>query len=387
VARPTRRPAFLGNTAIAGVGFTELTKASGRSVLDLATEACARAIDDAGLSNADVDGVASFRFLEDSVPTQAVATALGMPGSNWLLDLNLGGQAPCYLVTQAAMAVHLGLARHVVVYRALNGRSGARVGTNRAPGPATDFRYPVGLTAYVHYISLWARRFLIETGQTEADLAAVAVAQRAYAEHNERAYLRAPHSVEAHFAAPYVAEPFRVPDCTIEVDGACAVVVTTLAAARDLTRHTPVVLQGAGYAAGRGTGLDMGDSLFWEDLSRNYTALLADDLWGSAGLAPADVDLAEIYDCFTSTVLMGLEGLGLAERGGGGEFVRQGALPVNTHGGLLAEGYLHGMNTVAEAVLQLQGRGGTRTVAGAETCVVTSGALMDGSALVLAVDR
>ena len=101
-----------------------------------------RAIDDAGLSPADVDGVASFRFLEDSVPTQAVATALGMPGSNWLLDLNLGGQAPCYLVTQAAMAVHLGMARHVVVYRALNGRSGARVGTNRAPGPRPTSAIP-----------------------------------------------------------------------------------------------------------------------------------------------------------------------------------------------------------------------------------------------------
>jgi acetyl-CoA acetyltransferase len=386
VARPVRRPPFLGRTAVTGVGFTELTKTSGRSVLDLATEACAQAIDDAGLSPADVDGVASFRFLEDSVPSQAVATALAMRGSNWLLDLNLGGQAPCYLVTQAATAVHLGLAQHVVVYRALNGRSGPRVGTNRAPGPGTDFRYPVGLTAYVHYIALWARRFLVETGQTEDDLAAVAVAQRAWAERNERAYLRAPHSIEAHRAAPYVAEPFRVPDCTIEVDGACALVVSALDAARDLARP-PVVLEGAAYAAGAGAGLDMGDSMFWDDLSRNYTSLLADDLWGSAAISPSDVDVAEIYDCFTSTVLMGLEGLGLAERGGGGDFVRHGALPVNTNGGLLAEGYLHGMNTVAEAVLQLQRRAGTRTVEGAETCVVTSGALMDGSALVLAVDR
>jgi acetyl-CoA acetyltransferase len=386
MARPRRRPPFLGSTAVTGVGFTELTKASGRSVLDLATEACAHAVEDAGLRVADVDGIASFRFLEDSVPAQAVATALGTPGSNWLLDLNLGGQAPCYLVTQAAMAVHLGLARHVVVFRALNGRSGARVGSNRAPGPATDFRYPVGLTAYVHYIALWARRFLIETGQTEDDLAAVAVAQRAWAEHNQRAYLRAPHSADAHRAAAYVAEPFRVPDCTIEVDGACAVVVSTLEAARDLARP-PVVVQGAAYAAGPGTGLDMGDSLFWDDLSRNYTSLLADDLWASAGLAPRDVDVAEIYDCFTSTVLMGLEGLGLAERGGAGDFVRAGTVPVNTNGGLLSEGYLHGMNTVAEAALQLQRRAGTRTVDGAETCVVTSGALMDGSALVLAVDR
>ena len=169
------------------------------------------------------------------------------------------------------MAVHLGLARHVVVFRALNGRSGARVGTNRAPGPATDFRYPVGLTAYVHYISLWARRFLIETGQTEDDLAAVAVAQRAYAEQNERAYLRAPHSVEAHFAAPYVAEPFRVPDCTIEVDGACARGGHRRSTRRVTSRSLRSCCRAPRYAAGRGAGLDMGDSLFWEDLSRNYT--------------------------------------------------------------------------------------------------------------------
>jgi acetyl-CoA acetyltransferase len=386
MTRPVRRPPFLGTTAITGVGYTELTKASGRSVLDLAAEASSRAIADAGLSPTAVDGVASFRFLEDSVPAQAVATALGSTGSNWLLDLNLGGQAPCYLVTQAAMAVHLGMARHVVVFRALNGRSGARVGTNRVPGPGTDFRYPVGLTAYAQYIALWARRFLLETGQTEADLAAVAVAQRTYAERNERAYLRAPHTIDAHFAAPYVAEPFRVPDCTIEVDGACALVISTLADARDLAQP-PVVVEGAAYAAGAGAGLDMGDSMFWGDLSRNYTSLLADDLWGSAGIAPGDVDVAEIYDCFTSTVLMGLEGLGLAARGGAGDLIRSGRLAVNTHGGLLAEGYVHGMNTVAEAVLQLQGRSGERTVPRAETCVVTSGALTDGSALVLAVDR
>jgi acetyl-CoA acetyltransferase len=376
------RPPFLGTTAIAGVGYTELTKASGRSVLDLATDACRAAIDDAGLTRSDVDGVASFRFLEDSVPSQAVATALALPRSNWLLDLNLGGQAPCYLVTQAAMAVHLGMAHTIVVFRALNGRSGARVGTNRAPGPATDFRYPVGLTAYVQFIALWARRFLDSTGQGERDLAEVAVAQRRWAGDNERAYLRQPHSIEEHMSAPYVAEPFRVPDCTIEVDGACAVVVTSLERARDL-RHRPVVIESAAYVAGEGVGLDMGDSLFWPDLAHNYTALLADDLWGRAGLQPGDVDIAEIYDCFTSTVLMALEGLGLAERGGSGEFVRRGARPINTHGGLLSEGYLHGMNTVAEAVLQLQGRAGSRTVPDAETCVVTSGALMDGSALVL----
>jgi acetyl-CoA acetyltransferase len=389
MARPKRRPAFLGNTAIVGVGYTALSKRSGRSVLALATEACRNAVVDAGLELRDVDGIASFRFMEDSVPTQAVATTLGLDPANYLLDSALGGQAPCYLVMHAAMAVDAGLADTVVIYRALNGRSGARVGTNRVPGPATDFRYPVGFSAYAQFIAMWARRYLIETGATNDDLAAVAIAQREWAALNDRAMLRKPLTIDEYYAAPWVADPFRVPDCTIEVDGACAVVVTSLERARDL-RHLPVVVEGAAYVAGRGPGLDMGDAMLWPDLSRNYTSLIADDLWGGSGVTAADVDIAEIYDCFTTSALLGIEGLGLAPRGGGGDLIRSGVTrpggskPINTNGGLLSEGYLHGMNTVAEAVLQLQGRCGERTVAGAETCVVTSGALTDGSGLVLA---
>ena len=389
MARPKRRPAFLGQTAIVGVGYTDLSKRSGRSVLALATEACRNAVHDAGLTLADLDGIASFRFMEDSVPTSAVATTLGLDPANYLLDSALGGQAPCYLVMHAAMAVHAGLADTVVVYRALNGRSGARVGTNRVPGPATDFRYPVGFSAYAQFIAMWARRYMIETGATHDDLAAVAIAQRGWAAMNERAMLRAPLTTEQYYAAPWVADPFRVPDCTIEVDGACAVVVTSLDRARDL-KHRPAVIESAAYVAGGGPGLDMGDALLWPDLSRNFTSVLADDLWGGAGLSPDEVDIAEIYDCFTTSALLGIEGLGLAPRGGAGALVRSGvtgpggARPINTNGGLLSEGYLHGMNTVAEAVLQLQGRCGERTVVDAETCVVTSGALTDGSALILA---
>jgi acetyl-CoA acetyltransferase len=388
MARPTRRPAFLGSTAIVGVGYTPLSKRSGRSVLALATEACRNAIADAGLTPRDVDGIASFRFMEDSVPTSAVATTLGLDPSNYLLDSALGGQAPCYLVMHAAMAVHAGLADTVVVYRALNGRSGARVGTNRVPGPATDFRYSVGFSAYAQFIAMWARRYLIDSGATPDDLAECAIAQREWAAMNERAMLRTPLTREAYYAAPWVADPFRVPDCTIEVDGACAVVVTSLERARDLA-HRPAVIESAAYVAGRGPGLDMGDALLWPDMSRNFTSIIADDLWGAAGIGPDDVDIAEIYDCFTTSALIGMEGLGLAPRGGAGELIRSGAtrpggrLPVNTNGGLLSEGYLHGMNTVAEAVLQMQGRCGERTVTDAETCVVTSGALTDGSALVL----
>jgi acetyl-CoA acetyltransferase len=220
----------------------------------------------------------------------------------------------------------------------------------------------------------------------------VALAQRRWAQDNERAVRREPLDLDGYLDSGFVAEPFRALDCTIEVDGGCALLVTTAERARDL-RHAPVRIAAAAYRAGRGSGLDIGDHLSWRDYSRNYTNLLADDLFAQAGLSPADLDLAEIYDCFTSTALMGLEGLGICERGTSGAFVRSGAtapggsLPVNTHGGLLAEGYLHGMNTLTEAVLQLQGRCGTRQVPGAETCAVTSGALMDGSAMILTTDR
>jgi acetyl-CoA acetyltransferase len=185
-----------------------------------------------------------------------------------------------------------------------------------------------------------------------------------------------------------VADPLRAVDCTTEVDGACAIVLTSDERAAD-SPHPAVGIRSAAYVLGRGGGLDMADSSSWPDLSRNHTSLLADRLWADAGLGPDDMDFAQIYDCFSSVVLFGLEGLGFAGRGEAGEFVRAGhtapggRIPVNTNGGLLNEGYLHGMNTLAEAVLQLQGRGGDRQVPDAETGVVTSGALQDGSALVL----
>jgi acetyl-CoA acetyltransferase len=361
-------------------------------VLALAREACAAAVEDAGLDRSVVDGVVSFSLNADSAPTTAVATAMALPGLRFSVNANLGGQAPCHLVHLAGLAVEAGAAEAVLVYRAMNGRSERRVGAMRFAGPGGQYRYPIGYDAYLTYVAMWARRFLHETGQGEEDLAAVAIAQRAWAAGNDRAVQRAPLGLDGYLAAPFVAEPFRVPDCTTEVDGACAVLITTLERARD-ARRPPVRIAAGGYRAGPAPGLDIGDHLTWADYTRNYTSLLAPEVFGRAGIGPADLDLAEIYDCFTSTVLFGLEGLGICGRGGSGEFVRSGAtapggsLPVNTNGGLLAEGYLHGMNTVAEAVLQLQGRCGARQVDGAETCAVTSGALMDGSMLVLTTDR
>ncbi len=378
--------------AVAGVGFTAFERQSSQSILSLALEACEAAIDDAGLARTDVDGIVSYSLLNDSVPVQAVATGLGVPMLTYGVDLSLGGQAPCFLVGEAARAVEAGAASAVLVFRALKGRSGGRVGRMPFPGLGTPYRYPIGYSAYPMYVGMWGNRFLHETGQGAEDMAAVVIEQRNYARLNDRAVRRQPMTVDEYMESAFVVEPYRRPDCTIEVDGACAVLVTTLGRARDL-RHRPAVVAGSRYLLGRRSGLDMGDHLLWDDYTRNYTSHLADGLFGDAGVTRRDVDVAEIYDCFSTTVLMGLEGLGFVGRGESGQFIRSGetrldgSLPTNTHGGLLAEGYLHGMNSVAEAVMQVQGRAGERQVAGADVAVATSGALMDGSALVLVGDR
>ena len=222
--------------------------------------------------------------MHDSVPTQAVATVLGLPQLRFSLDIDLGGQAPCHLVAQAAAAVTTGQAEAVLVYRAMKGRSGARVGGMEFAGGGGQYRYPLGYSAYLMYVAMWAQRFLAETGQGSEDLAAVALAQREYAMANPRAFRRKPLTREQYFDSPYVVDPFRGPDCTIEVDGACAVLVTSIERARDL-RHPPAVVAAGGYRAGPRPGLDIGDHLAWRDYTRNYTSWLAADLYRKPGSA------------------------------------------------------------------------------------------------------
>jgi acetyl-CoA acetyltransferase len=375
--------------ALVGVGYSPITRGTDATILDLALEACLGALEQAGFDPKSIDGICTFSYGNDSVPSQAVATALALDHLDWAVDSSAGGQAPCHLVIHAAMAIATGAASNVLVYRALRGRSGARVGTMLVPGAAAEQRYAIGLDAYAQNIALWARRYLIETGHEPEDLGVVPVAQRQYALHNPRAINRRALTYEMYLDSPMIAEPFRLHDCTMEVDGACAVLVTSADRAKDARFPAVKVLSGA-YALGGRSGQDASDTTLWRDVTRNYTSVLAPDLWGQAGLRPHEVDMAQIYDCFSSSVLISMEGLGLAERGGAVDLIRSGAtgaggrLPVNTNGGLLSEGYLHGMNSVAEAVLQLQGEGAVKTTRTPETCVVTSGAMMDGSALVLA---
>lgn len=377
--------------AITGVGYTEFTKKSGRTVLDLANEAATAAMADAGISASEVDGISSFMVMGDSVTSEAVATSLGLPALRYVMDFQQGGQSPSWLVQLAAMAVQQGYADNILVFRALNGRSGKRLSSGFSSGSG-QYRVPVGYDAYMMYIAMWANRYLQEVGGSQEDLGAVAMAQRVYAQGNERAIQRDPLDWDAYLASPWVVEPFRMADCTSEIDGACAVLVSSLDRARDLAKP-PVVIAGGSYATSARPGLDIGDQLLVDDYARNFTYQLRDDLYRQAGISASDVDFAELYDCFSSAVLMSMEGLGLCGLGEAGEIVRSGGtalngrLPVNTHGGLLAEGYLHGMNTVTEAALQIRGDQGARQVPRHEVGVVTSGALNNGSALVLTVDR
>lgn len=382
---------YHGRTAIAAAGCTELTLASGRSVLGLATEACRQALGNAGLPPAEVDGVVSFRMYQDSVPAESVGAALGLGDLSYVMDFEQGGQSACYMVMHAAMAVNAGLASSVLVFRALNGRSGTRVGRARAAGGGTEFRYPAGIIAYPQVMAMWTRRYMIATGATEHDLAAVVIRSRQYAARNDRAMQRAALTEADYFEQPMVASPFRRPDCTFEVDGAHAVLVTSLDRARDLALR-PAVIAGSGWIT-HNFDLDMVGALRYDDMSRNGLTHLADRLWRGAGLGPADVDVAELYDCFSGVFLQNLEALGFCGYGEAGAFVRDGnteltgSLPANTNGGLLAEGYVHGMNTVSEAVWQLQGTCGERQVRDANVAAVCSGGNTSGSALVLTGDR
>lgn len=384
----TRPYSFLGQVAIAGVGYAPFSRESGRSILSLAAEATTNAINDAGLDRATVNGMASYSWYGDSVPTTAVATAVGLPELHWALDLASGGMAPSFAVMNAAMAIHSGVADAVVVFRALNGRSGLRVGSMRFPAPTAQYRYPLGLSAYPQYMAMVARRYFIDTGADESDLLAVVQAQRAYAALNERAVVRRPISADEYFASPYIADPFRRWDCTTEVDGGCALVLTSLERARDL-RTAPVVVAGAAWSTSAGAGLDMADLSSYKDYGHISQVEVGRRLWEMTGMGPADIDVAELYDCFSSKVLLGLEALGFAEPGGAGKLIKSGAtglggrIPVNTHGGLLSEGYLHGMNTIGEAFEQLQGRAGDRQVPAARRAVVTSGGFIETSGLIL----
>lgn len=382
--------------AIAGIGATDFSKDSGRSELRLAAEAVKAALDDAGLTPDDVDGLVTFTM--DTNIEIAVARALDIPELKFFSRIHYGGGAAAATVQQAAMAVATGVADVVVAYRAFNERSGMRFGQVNtalvdqvnASGADYSFSYPHGMGTPAGTVAMMARRYMHETGATSEDFGRIAVADRAHAANNPNAFFYGkPITLEDHQASRMIADPLHLLDCCQESDGGVAIVVTSPERAKDL-KQRPVRILAAAQGSARDQYTMM--SYYRQELAAiPEMGLVGDQLWEQSGLRAQDMDMAVLYDHFTPYVLMQLEDLGFCPRGEAKDFVREpgalevgGRLPINTHGGQLGEAYVHGMNGITEGVRQLRGQSYNQ-VDGAERLLVTAGTGVPTSGLVLGV--
>jgi 17-hydroxy-3-oxo-4-pregnene-20-carboxyl-CoA lyase len=385
-----------GKAAIVGIGATDFSKDSGRSELRLAAEAVLDALDDAGLSPSDVDGLTTFTM--DSNTEVAVARATGMGELKFFSKIHYGGGAACATVQQAAMAVATGVAEVAVAYRAFNERSGMRfgqvqtrlVGDGGAQADSTTadnaFSYPHGLSTPAAQVAMIAQRYMHLSGASSRDFGVISVADRKHAAKNPKAYFyEKPITIEDHQNSRWIAEPLRLLDCCQETDGAVAIVVTSPERARDL-KHRPAIIE----AASQGSSPDQYTmvSYYRPELGLPEMGVVGRQLWQQSGLTPADIQTAVLYDHFTPFTLIQLEELGFCGRGEAKDFIADGAievggrLPINTHGGQLGEAYIHGMNGIAEGVRQLRGTS-VNPVSDVEHVLVTAGTGVPTSGLIL----
>jgi len=378
---------------IAGIGETRYVRApgSGLSLLGLQLQAATRAIENAGLRNRDIDGLMPFPGLGTA---EEFAANLGIENLRYAATVNMGGAAPVASLLSAAMAVASGAARHVLVLGGWNAYSGSRTrqaviaDTSALPGKgiARDYYLPHGLTAPPQWYALMARRHMHEFGTRQEQLGAIAVAMRKHAQLNDNAVMCGkPLTIEEYLKSPVIADPYRLFDCCLETDGAAAVVVTSAERARDLANPPVYIL---GVAVAQPNPAD--EITNRKDIFETGLSMAAPRAFEMAGVRPADADFAMIYDCFTFEVLQQIEEAGFCKRGEGGAFVEGGRielggeLPINTHGGLLSEAHVLGINHIVEAVRQLRGEAGRRQVQNAELGVVTGwGDFGDGSIAVL----
>ncbi len=346
--------------AIAGVGETEYSRDSGRSELRLALEAIQAALNDAGIAPADVDGL--MRWSVDTSAENTIASNLGVRDLSFFGEVNAAGNVGATLVAHAAAAIESGLADVVVIYRGVNGRSGRRYGRGdvtgqggRGGGALTE---PYGLLTPQHSLAMQTRRRMHEDGVTSRQFGMVAVTQRRHANLNPRAmFYDQPLTLEDHQNSRFVVDPLHLYDCCLETDGGGALVLTSVERAR--ARGGPVgAIRSAGQA-GTGEGSNL--------------ARLGARVFRDAGIAPADVDVVQVYDHFSPFVIFALEGYGFVPEGeGGGMAWEGGSLPVNTSGGHLSEAYMQGMNHLIEGVRQARGES-TCQVADAEFSFVDTG--------------
>lgn len=349
--------AISNRTAITGIGWTAFSRSADRSVLALATEASLRAVDDAGLRAADIDGVVTFFHNQDTIAPRQLVQALGLEDCSFQVMSALGGGWACAAVATASMAIHAGLCRNVLVFRAMKGRSESSKPARIAPGEE-QWSKPFGMSHAAARFGPHVTAHMDRYGTNSLDFAHLAVSQRNHARLNKKAMMTDPMTIADHQASPWIIEPFRLLDCCIRSDGAVAIVVSAADRARD-TRHGPVHVR----AVMGGTLGHQHGTLHTEGLWELYATRAAEKLYAGADMTADDVDIAELYDPFTGICLMHMEGFGLAGPGEAGARVRagdtglDGPIPVNTHGGLLSEAYMHGLNHVIEAVQQLRPKG------------------------------
>jgi acetyl-CoA acetyltransferase len=381
--------------AIAGIGMTELTKNSGVSELSLAAQCIKAACDDAGIAPAEIDGLVSYTL--DSTDEIEVARAVGAGDLTFFSRINYGGGAAVGTILQAVMAVATGQASTVVCWRAMNGRSGQRMGQG-VSGSITSsdlihwsWYMAYGMLTPGSWIAMIANKYMHKYGVTREDLGRVAISQRNYALNNPRAFgYGKPLTMEDYLNSKMIAEPLCLYDFCQETDGGCAILITSAERARDL-KQKPALIRGVTQASTQGQ--EQMTSYYRSELvSLPEMELASRRVYAMAQLGPADIDAACLYDAFSSEIIMQLESFGFCGEGEGKDLVRDGALdidgrlPNNTHGGLLSEAYIHGMNNIAEGARLIRGESTSQPSKNVEHVLVSSGVGVPTGALILGRD-
>ena len=326
------------------------------------------------------------------LPPDEIGHAIGMVDRTFTGHTSLAGAGTVGAIQLAALAIESGLASVVISYYGISlSTTAGGVYAVHAHEPAkATLEMPFGFYGQPVYFAAIAQRYAHEYGLQPEELGSIAVSARAFAERTPGALRREPLDIEGYLANPVVADPLRKLDCCLMNDGAAAFVITALDRARDL-RQPAVIVAGTGFGS-----RPLTQATYFSqnpDYTTLPSAISGPRAFASAGIAPSDVDVAEIYDCFSMSTIMQLEDLGFAPRGEGARFAASGAigpkgrLPVNTHGGLLSHSYTVGAGHVVEAVRQLRGARADAQVDGAEVAVVAGLGAMDHATAVLTKDR
>ncbi len=373
--------------AITGIGETAYTRGSGKSPTALQMEASLKAIADAGLRPKDIDGV--IPYASGDAVAEDFITNFGIEDLRLSATTPLGGASCIAGIQLAVSAVACGLANHVLLPIGRNGYSGERIGARVQDLPqfrvVGEFEMPMGAMAPPQLYAQMARRHMECFGTTSRQLGEVAVTMRRHALLNDNATMSVPLTLEEHQNSRMISDPLRLFDCCLESDGGAAVVVSSTERAKDMAQPPIHII---GIAEGHP---DSPSAITQRpDMTKLGTAKAAPRAFEMAGVSPNNIDVAEIYDCFTYILLCQLEDLGFCEKGEGGAFVEggriglDGELPVNTHGGLLSQAHVIGMNHVVELVKQLRGSAGRAQVPDAEIGLVTGyGDMGDGAVAIM----